>query len=314
MSPTAWAEIACHVPESLVDPLADFLIDLTGTGVSIDNRSVDTFSPDDIVELPSKTVKAYVTVECDLEQVLARISSFLTTAGASAADYTYQPPTVTIIQEEDWANTWKAHFKPTRIGRRLVIKPSWEEYAAAAGDVVLELDPGMAFGTGTHGTTRLCLEALERIMCREGIYGDATPPERATVLDVGCGSGVLSIAAAKLGSRQVEAVDIDPVAVQVTTENAGRNDVGPALSVSTAPLADLASAFDIVLANILAEELVRLAHPLVGRVAPHGHLILSGILREREAFVIEGFAPFPVILVETTHSGDWSCLVYRKAP
>jgi ribosomal protein L11 methyltransferase len=314
MSPTAWAEIACHVPESLVDPLADFLIDLTGTGVSVDNRTVDTFSPDDIAELPTKTVKAYVTAECDLEQVLARISSFLTAAGGATADYTFQPPTVTIIQEEDWANTWKAHFKPTRIGRRLVIKPSWEEYAATADDLILELDPGMAFGTGTHGTTRLCLEALERIMCREGIYGDAPPPERSAVLDVGCGSGVLSIAAAKLGSRQVEAVDIDPIAVQVTKENASRNGIGLALTASTTPLGDLASSFAIVLANILAEELVRLAHPLVERVVSHGHLILSGILREREAFVIEGFAPLPVTLVETTHADDWSCLVYRKAP
>jgi ribosomal protein L11 methyltransferase len=312
MSTTAWAEIACHVPESLVDPLADFLIELTGTGVSVDNRTVDTFSPDDIAELPTKTVKAYVTVECDLEQVLARISSFLTDAGSATADYSFQPPTVTIIQEEDWANTWKAHFKPTRLGRRLVIKPSWEEYGAATDDVVLELDPGMAFGTGTHGTTRLCLEALERIMSREGIYGDAPPPERAAVLDVGCGSGVLSIAAAKLGSHRVEAVDIDPVAVQVTRENASRNGVG--LSVSTTPLDDLATSFAIVLANILAEELVRLAHPLVERIAPQGHLILSGILREREAFVIAGFASFPVTLVETTHADDWSCLVYRKAP
>lgn len=314
MSTNSWAEIVCHVPDSLVDPLADFLVELTGSGVSIDNRTVDTFSPDDIAELPVKTVKAYVTSDEDVAQIVARIYSFLTEIGAEVADFVPETPAVAILQEEDWANSWKAHFKPTRIGRRLVIKPSWEEYAPLPGDVTLELDPGMAFGTGTHGTTRLCLEALERIMFREGEYADSRLPPVPDVLDVGCGSGVLSVAAAKYGARQVTAVDIDPVAVQVTDENAERNGVLPLIAASTTPLTGLASPFHIVLANILAEELVRLALPLIDRTAPDGYLILSGILLEREAFVTAGFAPLPVTLVETTHSGEWSCLVYRKNP
>ena len=314
MSTTTWAEIACHVPDALVDPLADFLVDLTGTGVSIDNRTVDTFSPDDIAELPVKTVKAYVTAERDVAQVVARISGFLAEAAAATVDFVPETPTVTIIQEEDWANSWKAYFKPTRIGSRLVIKPSWEEYSPLASDITLELDPGMAFGTGTHGTTRLCLEALERIMFRESAFADSRLPAAPAVLDVGCGSGVLSIAAVKFGAERVAAVDIDPVAVQVTTENAGLNGVLAAIDASTTPLTGLSPLFHIVLANILAEELVRLALPLIDRVAPAGYLILSGILLEREPFVTAGFAPLPITLVETTHSGEWSCLVYRKDP
>lgn len=314
MITTTWAEIVCHVPDALVDPLAEFLVELTGTGVSIDNRTVDTFSPDDIAELPVKTVKAYVTTDRDVTQVVARISGYLAEIGAATADFVPAPPAVTIIQEEDWANTWKAHFKPTRLGTRLVIKPSWEEYASLPGDIILELDPGMAFGTGTHGTTRLCLEALERIIFREGAFADSQLQAAPAVLDVGCGSGVLSIAAAKFGAAQVTAVDIDPVAIQVTIENTARNEVLSTITASTTPLADLSTNFHIVLANILAEELVRLAIPLIDRVAPAGYLILSGILLEREAFVIAGFAPLPLTLVETTHSGDWSCLVYRNNP
>ena len=310
MNETSWAEITCIAPNDLVDQFSDFLVELTGCGVSIENRNVDTFSQDDIADLPTKEVKAYAPATDDVPQLLAKISAFLADAGAPSIVV----PTVTMIQEEDWANNWKAYFKPTRIGSRLIMKPSWETYAAAADDIILELDPGMAFGTGTHGTTRLCLEALERILFQEGVFADAAAAANSALLDVGCGSGVLAIAGAKFGSRKVTAVDIDPVAVAVTKENASLNGVDTIISASTTPLEAITGQFQIVLANILAEELVRLAAELIDRVADHGWLILSGILQEREAFVIDGFAQHPLTLAETTHADDWSCLVYRKRP
>jgi len=309
MQQTQWAEISCTVPEDMAETVADFLLDLTGNGVSIENRMVDTFNIGDLAAETVKNVKGYLPADGDLETAVARISDFLAAAGPGYPGFILIPPTVTVLREEDWANSWKANFKPTRIGKRLVMKPSWEAYAPLEGDIVLELDPGMAFGTGTHGTTRLCLEAVERLICEENAFGHGN----ATTLDVGCGSGVLAIAAALFGATAVTAVDIDPVAVTVTDENAAINGVSDTVSASTTPLAELPGEYAIVLANILAEDLVRMAGELMKRVMRGGYLVLSGILTEREQFVIDGFAPLPLTLQYVTRQDEWSCIVLKKS-
>jgi len=310
MHQTRWAEITCTVPEEMAEAVADFLLDLTGNGVSIENRTVDTFNIDDLTAETVKNVKGYLPADDELESVVARLNDFLAVIGPDYPGFSLIPPTVSLLREEDWANSWKSNFKPTRIGRRLVMKPSWEVYAPLKGDIVLELDPGMAFGTGTHGTTRLCLEAVEQLICDEG----ALSRGNTTVLDVGCGSGVLAIAAALFGATAVTAVDIDPVAVTVTDENAAINGVSATVSASTTPLAELPGEHAIVLANILAEDLVRMGEELVKRVTPSGYLVLSGILSEREQFVIDGFSPLPLTLERVTRQDEWSCLVLRKNP
>lgn len=310
MHQTQWAEISCTVPEEMAEAVADFLLDLTGNGVSIENRTVDTFNINDLAAEPVKTVKGYLPVDGDLNMVVDRLSDFLAAIGPEYPGFTLIPPTVTELRQEDWANSWKANFKPTRIGARLVMKPSWEEYTPLAGDIVLELDPGMAFGTGTHGTTRLCLEAVEQLVCTAGALAHGN----ATVLDVGCGSGVLAIAAALFGAADVTAIDIDPVAVEVTGENAAANGVAERIHASTTPLHEVAGAYAVVLANILAEDLVRMGGELTKRVMPGGYLVLSGILTEREQFVIDGFVPFPLVLEGVTRQDEWSCLVLRKRP
>jgi len=309
MADPKWAEISCLVPESMAELLADFLLEITGNGVSIENRTVDTFNVDELVEEPVKNIKAYLPVDSALDPAVARISDFMALAGQEYPGFSFAPPKITALQEEDWANSWKANFKPTRIGKRLVMKPSWEEYAPLEGDIVLELDPGMAFGTGTHGTTRLCLETVEKLVSEERALSQGN----ARVLDVGCGSGVLGIAAALFGATEVIAIDIDPVAVTVTAENAGINSVGDRLSASVTPLAELAGEYAIVLANILAEDLVKMREELVKRVMPYGYLVLSGILTEREQFVINGFSPLPLTLQSITHQDEWSCMLYRKS-
>jgi ribosomal protein L11 methyltransferase len=310
MQQTQWAEISCTVPMEMAEALADFLLDLTGNGVSVENRTVDTFNIGDLTEEAVKTVKGYLPADSDLGGAVERIDAFLAAVGPDYPEYRHVPPVVTVLREEDWANSWKVNFKPTRIGTRLVMKPSWEEYAPAAGDIVLELDPGMAFGTGTHGTTRLCLEAVESLACEGGAFAGGN----TTVLDVGCGSGVLAIAAALFGATSVTAIDIDPVAVAVTEENAVANGVGERISASTTPLDRLPGEFAIVLANILAEDLVRMGGELAKRVAPSGYLVLSGILTEREEFVIKGFSTLPLTLRQVTRQDEWSCLVLRKNP
>jgi ribosomal protein L11 methyltransferase len=307
-----WAEVSCTVPAAMVDRLAEFLVDLSQTGVTIDNLSLDTFSLDTVADTPNKTVKAYFPADPDLDGNVARIAAFLADTGPDIPGFIYHEPTITLLREEDWANNWKAYFKPSRIGRRLVIKPTWEPFTAEQDDIIIEIDPGMAFGTGTHPTTRLCLEALERIFFRENPYDRGHLLEPAAILDVGTGSGVLAIAAAKLGGRRVVGLDIDPAAVDAARQNLDQNNVGGNVQVSSAPLESIPGRFDIVVANILAEELVRLGEELDTRVGPHGFLILSGILTEKEELVQAGFAPFHLSLVETTRDAEWSCLAYRR--
>jgi ribosomal protein L11 methyltransferase len=300
-----WAEIACEVPAEMVDLVADFLVELTGNGVSIDNLQLDTFSLDSLEETPTKSVKGYLPLDDSLEEMRIRVEQFLAENGPAYDGFVYVPPVITVVRDEDWANNWKVHFKPVRIGQRLVIKPTWEEYEKQPGDLVIEIDPGMAFGTGAHPTTRMCLESMERICFNEN--GGKIP---GPVLDVGTGSGVLSIAAALMGADSITAVDIDPEAVRVTQENLELNGVEKVVAASTTDLRDLKEQYQVVVANILAEELVRLSAQLTAKVLPGGWLILSGILTEKEQFVCAGFPG--LTLVESPREAEWSCLTFRK--
>jgi len=302
---TDWAEIACEVPAEMVDTLADFLVELTGNGVGMENLHLDTFSLDSLEDTPTKTVKGYLPLDDSLEDTRIRVEQFLVQNGPAFDGFAYLPPVVSVVRNEDWANNWKVHFKPVRIGERLVIKPTWEEYQELEGDLVIRIDPGMAFGTGAHPTTRMCLESLERICFNEN--GGKLPD---AVLDVGTGSGVLSIAAALMGAARITAVDIDPEAVRVTRENLELNGVEDVVEASTTSLGDLPGEYGVVVANILAEELVRLAGQLTEKVAPGGWLILSGILTEKEAFVCAGFPS--LTLTENPKEAEWSCLTLRK--
>jgi len=303
-----WLEITCDVPETMAEAFADFLLELTGNGVSIENRIVDTFNVDDLLDEPVKSVKCYLHEEGEVDAVLAAIEAYLTGESAACPALRISKPSVTLLKEEDWANSWKANFKPARIGKRLVIKPSWETFTAGNDDILLELDPGMAFGTGTHATTRLCLELLEKL-----VYIEHALAQNRDVLDVGCGSGVLGIAAALFGAGRVDAIDIDPLAVAVTAENATVNKVDSIVRASATPLAEVTGHYAIVLANILAEELVRMSGLLVEKLAAGGYLILSGILTEREEFVIKGFARHALCLHSVTREEEWCCIVFRKS-
>jgi ribosomal protein L11 methyltransferase len=289
----------------MAEALADLLLDVTGNGVSVDNREVDTFTVDDLEEPAEVLVKGYLPEEHGIEESLERISLFLREVGPDYEGFRFEPPRAVPIDQEDWATSWKANFRPERVGRRLMLKPTWEEFNPQTGDLVLELDPGMAFGTGTHATTRLCLETVDRL-AEEGLFAG----DEVAVLDVGCGSGVLAIAAALYGARRVVAIDIDPVAVSVAQENALLNRVAGTVSVTATPLAEVPGRFELVLANILAEDLVRMAGDLTARVAPGGRLVLSGILVEKESLVREGFARTGLEWQRTETRDEWCCIVY----
>lgn len=302
-----WAQVSCRVPAEMVDALAEYLIKMSGNGVGIDNLVLDTFTLDTLEEAPIKTVTAYFPADDLLDDRVREIEAYLAENGTQFPGFVYRKPSIDHITEEDWSSSWKEHFKPLRIGRRLVVKPTWEDFSPNTGDIVLELDPGMAFGTGTHPTTMLCLSILENLFSTD--HGEVMMPR--TVLDVGTGSGILSIASAKLGAGHVTAIDIDPEAVRVANENCALNGVSSVVSVSDTPLEKIPGVFDVVLANILAEDLVKLAPELTRRLKPGACMVLSGILVEKEDLVRKGFAGRRLDLIEVARESEWSCLVYR---
>ena len=216
--------------------------------------------------------------------------------------YAFAEPTVREVAEEDWANAWKQHYHPQRVGERLLIVPSWQDVDARPGDVVIRLDPGMAFGTGTHATTRLSLVCLERWL---------RPDQR--VLDVGTGSGILAIAAAKLGAGQVLATDIDTVALDAAAANFITNSVAGSMTLLPASL-PASGTFDVIVANILAEAHVTLLDAgLAAFLAPAGLLVLGGIIDTAAAAVEDALRRHGLRTIERLTEGDWVELVAARA-
>jgi ribosomal protein L11 methyltransferase len=209
------------------------------------------------------------------------------------------------LEEADWAEAWKKFYTILHVGEHTVIKPSWLEYSSQPGEIVIELDPGMAFGTGLHPTTRLCLAALEKLV---------TPG--VTVLDIGTGSGILAIAAAKLGAVAVDARDIDPIAVETAQKNAELNRVSDVVHVGLSSIMAEGEPVraGLIAANILAETIAQLVPAFEYHMAPHGTLVASGILAEKIDVAAEAIRSSGMDVIETTREEDWLVMIARKGP
>lgn len=229
------------------------------------------------------------------------VASYADDAAAEAAIVELLPREARLIHVvgDDWLDAYKKYFKVTRLGERLVIRPSWEPFEAGPGDVVVTVDPGRAFGTGTHESTRLVMTQLDRLV-RGG--------ER--VLDVGCGTGILAICALKLGASEAYCIDVDPDAIEVTLENAASNQEEARVKASTQPVEEVAEIYPLVLANIQATVLIPLAAAIAARVAPEGLLLLSGILVGQEDDVRAAYPEFT--LEASPVEGEWISLVLKK--
>ncbi len=213
--------------------------------------------------------------------------------------------TVSGVNEEDWANSWKEYYKPIKIGERIVIVPAWEKYSAEPQEIVVRMDPGMAFGTGTHETTRLVIRLLEKYI-KQGMR----------VADVGCGSGILAICAAKLGAAECKAYDIDPVAVKVANENikdSGLTNVSCEVSDLLKGVDKKGGTYDVICANIVADIIIRMM-PDVGALMDESSVILaSGIIVERSEDVINAFEEHGFYIAERIDENGWCALAVKKA-
>lgn len=205
-------------------------------------------------------------------------------------------------REEDWANEWKNYYHPTKIGESLVVCPSWEDYTPKNGEVVIRLDPGMAFGTGTHESTRLCVQLMEKHLA-----------PNMKVLDVGCGSGILGISAVLLGARSADGLDIDEVAVRVANENAGLNGVAKQCRFVLDTLGNrINGSYGIVFANIVADVIVEYVHHLISNMSDYGTLIISGIIDSRENDTVAALTGAGLQIDSRETDGGWVALACKK--
>ncbi len=294
-----WCEISAVVPVELAELAAEAMCAVAPNGVAIEDPLIP-LGPDEGVRLERRrpsVVKAYLPVDDRLGERLDALDAALAALGLRPELRTRT------VHEQDWADAWKEHFHVERVGRRLVIRPSWRPFAPEPGDVVIDLDPGMAFGTGQHPTTRACLELLEEHIRP----GDA-------VLDVGTGSGILAVAAVKLGAARCLALDVDPQAVRVARDNAARNGVAERVQVveGTLPTALVSRhAFDLAVANITAAAVAALAPALATALRPGGTLIGSGIVADRLDAVLAALAAAGCSVTDVRAIGDWRTVAAR---
>ncbi len=301
-----WIEIELMVPGPLVDLLADELMCLGAQGVVTADQLLDTFVvPEDRGYEATERIKVYFEHPENQDELVAKVVEAVSGLRRFQNDFIPEPPMVTAIGAQDWAEGWKQHFESFRIGKRLIVEPTWEQNFHAPGDAVVKIDPGMAFGTGSHETTRLCLEEIARL------FDEGT--SLASVLDVGTGSGILALGAAALGAPRVLGCEIDEAACEVARENVRLNCAEGAIEITSTELEALEGTYDLVIANILAEENVRLACHLVEHTAAEGWLVLSGILKEKQQFVVDGFSGFGLGEPRFAFHNEWVCIVYQKS-
>jgi len=312
-----WQEVRVKTTHATAEAVADLFHAAGCGGVVIEDpalvREYIASGYWDAYELPREAyegdqvvVKGYLPLSEPVSACLFKLEDLKQRlAAACAGGKPDEALSFSLVEEEDWANAWKQYYKPVKVAEKLVIKPSWEDYRALPGEAVIELDPGMAFGTGTHPTTLHCLRLLERWFAEE-------PRQGARVFDVGTGSGILAIAAALLGAREVLALEIDPVALKVAEENVRRNRVADKVKVVKSNLLEAAEgAADIIAANLTADLLLRLIPHCREHLRPGGCLIGAGIIQQRLEEIMREISRAGFSVPETVIEGEWSSIVVR---
>jgi len=304
-----WLEVTVHTPLEGVEAVADIFHETGAGGVVIEDPAfilscADRTHPEEWGIPPEAMgtgmprVIGYLPVTDGLDRRLDAVKTSLACLNLSPAP---EIDTET-VSEADWAGAWWAYYKPVRAGRHLVVKPSWEDYLPGAGDLVIEMDPGMAFGSGTHATTSLCLRLLEKYV-RPG----------QAVYDVGTGSGILAVAAAKLGADRVTAIDLDPVACRVAAENVRKNVASGKIQVVQGNLLDIAEeSAGLVVANIIADVIIDLAPDAAGILVSGGIFIASGIIGRRSGEVRSAMEASGLTVVERLEDGQWVAFAAEK--
>lgn len=307
-----WCEISIQTSHEAVELIAEIFRDLGASGVVIEDPELVndyiTSGKWDYTDIPiakeTEVVveKAYLPVNGELEgriQTLQQEIKALASRGVNTAPAVL---TTAELQDEDWSDTWKQYFHTEKPGERVVIKPTWEEYEPKDDEVVIELDPGAAFGTGTHATTSMCIRQLEKLV-KPGM----------TVFDVGTGSGILSIISAKLGATNIQAVDYDDSVLKIVEENLEQNNVQDIISVAQSDLMqNVHGKAELVIANIIADIIIRLFDQLDEHLEKGGTLLTSGIIEDRIEDVLAAAEKHGYGVVERLENKGWACITFKR--
>ncbi|MFQ5850966.1 MAG: 50S ribosomal protein L11 methyltransferase [Candidatus Binatia bacterium] len=286
---SSWLQLSVRAAPAALDIIGNFLIERGSPGVVLKGSEVRAF-------FPSSGMAS--TLKRDVQQFLRGISEIF-------PEVTGQPLRWTVLEDKNWNDSWRRFFSPQKVAKGFLVTPPWLSTPRSAGRKVITIEPGMAFGTGTHPTTRCCLELLEEVTAWQ-------TREKIAALDVGTGSGILAIALAKMGVREILALDNDPIALKVAQANIRRNRVRGAVTLSNTGLKRVKGPFTIVVANLTAETIIDLAPALRKQVSRGGYLILSGILNQRIPEVVRVFVTKPFALVRQKDSKGWTTLLFIK--
>lgn len=300
-----WCKIDVSSPPGLVDALSNFLTEAGAQGVFQEETESQTAGEFDI-SANRETLKAYLPLDIRLEDRIASLKTYIDSLSQLFPEIEEASFTTETIQGHDWGEEWKKYFKPLRVSKNIVIKPTWERYAPAGRDIVIDIDPGMAFGTGQHPSTRMCLEAIEGILLKDrGI-------KTWRVLDVGTGTGILGISCAKLGAERVVCVDVDKKAAEIARENVMINHVDDRVEIINRDVNTIHEPFDLILANLTAKILIRLRTHLTSLIENNGYLVISGIIDQNRPDIESHFLAGQFSLCNMITEKEWVCYVLQK--
>ena len=309
-----WTEVTIKTTTEAVEAISNILMEERCGGVMIEDPKDFLFQKKNELdwdyveeEVFNKSgqdgvlIKTYIPEERNVLELIETVKARIALLPSFGLDIGEGSVSLSNVNESDWANEWKKYYKPTNVGKKIVVKPSWEEYEKQEGDLIIELDPGMAFGTGTHETTSMCIRELEN-------YVDETK----TVFDIGCGSGILAIAAAQLGAKEVVAGDLDEVAVKVSKENCEINNVSDKVVVKHGSLFEVVdSKADVIVANIIADIIKILAKDVSKFLKDDGVFISSGIILAKIDEVCQALEENGFEIVKVERLGEWSAIVSK---
>ena len=309
-----WTEVTIKTTTEAVEAISNILMEERCGGVMIEDPKDFLFQKKNELdwdyveeEVFNKSgqdgvlIKTYIPEERNVLELIETVKARIALLPSFGLDIGEGSVSLSDVKESDWANEWKKYYKPTKVGKKIVVKPSWEEYEKQEGDLIIELDPGMAFGTGTHETTSMCIRELEN-------YVDETK----TVFDIGCGSGILAIAAAQLGAKEVVAGDLDEVAVKVSKENCEINNVSDKVVVKHGSLFEVVdSKADVIVANIIADIIKILAKDVSKFLKDDGVFISSGIILAKIDEVCQALEENGFEIVKVERLGEWSAIVSK---
>lgn len=301
-----WVHFKLYTPPELAEAFSNYLTEMGAQGVFEEFLQTGVSDVPEPEPQDERVLNAYFPSGTEDEKHISDLQSYINNLAELFPELKKPTFNTEVIIDPQWGEVWKRFFKPLRITKNIIVKPSWERYSATGRETVIEIDPGMAFGTGQHPSTSMCIEAMEEILLKDRTF------QKWRVLDVGTGTGILGISAAKLGASSVMCVDIDDQAVEIAHKNVAVNHVGDRVVIVNSDVAKIKGTFELIVANLTAETLIKIKSHLVKMMEKGGYLVISGIFEKNRQDVEKAFTRDDLISHKVIADKEWVCYVYKK--